>query len=327
MMKVLRRIPNKRMRARLLTWIYCHLNWKPDELMLDISSKCNSACPFCFRTQLDIQGKFMDARVFYDAVNEAYRLGIRQCRLYTTGEPLLHPQVDDFIRYLKEKNFSVMVSTNGQFLDLHMEAMSLIDEVKISVEGWDKESYEYYRRNCSFERLLSNLWLFKKYLTGRTRKPVVTIGLMVMRETNMEQFYRAWRDKCDQISIWPTVYAFDWDENKKIKYFDFCNDQRLKKNMYDFIDDPKKPRYCGYPFRTVLVSAEGNVVICCNDFSNRIVYGNVKKNRLSEILRSPLRKAVQRQFLTGQLNVCNGCNAFKRMTDKSEEQYKNKINK
>jgi len=327
-LKIVKRIPNKRIRNYILPRLYYYMKFRPNHLMLDISSKCNSACPFCPRTILidEIKGgKNMQPEIFYKAVDGAHKLGIRSCQLYTTGEPLLHPNIDEFIKHLKSKGFHTMISTNAQFLDKHFEALSLLDEVKISIEGWDKESYEYYRKNCDFEKVQSNLVEFKKYLSTKEEKPLVTIGLMVMRETNMDQFFKVWRDKVDRVVIYPTSYVFDWDKNDKIDYLSFDSEKRLKDNMYDYEYDNNGSKYCSYPTEIVMITAEGNGGVCCSDFTDSITYGNLKDKSLSEIIYSPKRRSVQRQFVEQKLNVCDGCSIFSNLDEKSDEDYKQKV--
>ena len=250
LVNLIKHIPNKRIRDYFLPRLYYYFNVLPDTIILDISSKCNSACPFCPRTILEIKGTNMPDDIFYKAVDQAHALGIRKCRLYSTGEPLLHPHIDQFIKYVKQKNFiHIHVSTNGQFADKHFEALSMADEVKFSIEGWDQESYEFYRKNCDFEKVQNNLREFKKYLSVKTKRPLTTIALMVMKETNMQKFFGAWADTVDRILIYPTSNVFDWDAKDRIEFLSFDASPRLKENLYCF-EKIKDMRYCGYQFET-----------------------------------------------------------------------------
>ena len=325
LVKLVKKIPNERIKNYILPRLYYYFNIKPHILMLDTSSKCNSACPFCPRTLENIRGVNMTREVFYKTVDEAYALGIRECRLYSTGEPLLHPNIDEFIRYMKQKGFYLIVSTNGQFLDKHFEALSLADEVKVSIEGWDKESYEYYRKNCDFEKVQKNMADFKQYLTGRKPRPIFSAACMVMRETNMDAYYKAWRDKVDRVIIYPTSYVFDWDKKDKIEFLSFDKYDRLKKNMYDYVYDQESSKYCGYHFEVVLVTAQGNGVICCSDFTDSITYGNLKDVSLLDVINHPKRKAGQKQYVTQKLDVCDGCTEYYKLDKNSQEEYDEKI--
>ena len=325
MVNVVKHIPNERVRNWILPRLYYYFNLKPTMLMLDVTSKCNSACPFCPRTLQGIRGTNMAPEVFYKAVDEASAMGMRECRLYTTGEPLLHPNIDEFIRYLKRKKFNILISTNGQFLDKHFEALSLCDEVKLSIEGWDKESYEFYRKNCDFEKVQNNLIEFRKYLADKPHKPQVTIGFMIMKETGVPQFYLTWRDKADRIDIYPTSYVFDWDNKESIQYLSFDGNKRLKDNMYNYAYDNRGSKYCSYHFEVATVTANGNGAICCSDFTDSITYGNLKDVSLKSILNHPKRKAGQKQFVQQKLDVCAGCSMFSKMDAASEKDYNAKV--
>ena len=324
LVNLVKRIPSKRTRDFLLPRLYYYFNTLPDLLILDITSKCNAACPFCPRTILEVRGTNMPDEIFYKAVDQACDLGIRKCRIYSTGEPLLHPHFDQFVKYLKDKNFYVMVSTNGQFADKHLESLSQVDWVKFSIEGWDKESYEFYRKNCDFPKVQNNLAEFKKYISGRKNRPVTVIALMVMRETKMDEFFKVWADKVDKILIYPTSNVFDWGGDDKIEFLNYDFSKRLKENMYSYVKT-EGTKYCGYHFECVLISAQGNGVICCSDFTDSILYGNLRNVSLLDIINSPKRKAGQRQYVSQKFDVCDGCTEFDKLDDRSVTEYHTKV--
>ena len=320
---IIKRIPQKDLQEFVLSRLYYYLNFVPENIVLDLTSRCNAACPFCARTGIGKKGGVdMSRDIFYKAVDEAASIGIKSSRIYSTGEPLLHPDIDEFIAYLKEKGFYVTVSTNAQFMENHFDSLSLADCVKYSIEGWDKDSYEYYRKNCNFEKVQKNISEFRDFISTKEKKPCTVIGLMVNKETNVEQFFKVWGDKVDDISLGFSHHVIKW-QDEKIEYVDL-KEERLRNNMYTFeVND--KFKYCGYPFSDIVVSPKGNVVICCEDFDDYVVFGNVKEKSLLEIIHSPKRKQVQEQFICQEYNICMNCSSFYKLDSDSRADFNKKL--
>lgn len=77
---------------------------------IQISRKCNQNCVFCSSPS---NGKMMDAEKAKESVNEFVKEkqdGI----IWTGGEPTLHEQLPEFIRYACEKGIRSSMVTNGQ---------------------------------------------------------------------------------------------------------------------------------------------------------------------------------------------------------------------
>lgn len=320
---LVKHIPQQSIREFILPRLYYWFHFNPNFLILFLTNRCNTACPFCPRTVMGMkEGVDMAKDIFYKSVNETYALGIKRVYLTGAGEPLVHPDINEFIGYLKEKGLFVSISTNAQFLDRHFEALSSIDLIKFSIEGWDKDSYEYYRKNCSFEKVKKNLSEFKEYLSKKREKPKTFISLLVNKETNVAQFFKIWQDKVDKVHFNCADKVFNWN-NEKISFISF-KEKRLKDNIFTFISK-NKAIYCAHPFEDITISPEGNVLICCGDFTDSIVYGNIKNKSLADILDSEKRRQVQRQFISQKFNVCNGCPQFLELDEQSKVEFHSKI--
>ncbi|MBF0216020.1 MAG: radical SAM protein [Candidatus Omnitrophica bacterium] len=322
LLRRVKKIGNAGVRDRIKKRLFGGLFF-PSTIVIDVTSICNAECPFCPRTLVSSgPGVNMEDQVFYDLVDQADHLGIKETRLYASGESLLHPNIDKYIRYLKDKKFHVIISTNAQFLDRHFEALSKVDWIKYSIEGWDRKSYEYYRKNCSYDVVLSNIRAFKEYLSGQKIKPYISISVMVNRETDIEKFNGLWSKYVDRVDYGKTMGVFDWEEGR-IRYRDF-KDERCRANMYSF-QLRKNVDYCANIFETITFSPSGKAVICCQDFNGRIVLGDIKKTGLKEIIRSPARRALQNEFMRGSIDTCKDCVIFYEMDDRSRDDFNGKL--
>jgi len=70
--------------------------------------------------------------------------------------------------------------------------------------------------------------------------------------------------------------------------------------------------YCRQGQHTITINAEGNVVICCNDYLGEVVLGNVSENTLMEIWNSEyykkLRSDMNRKEFTEE--ICRRCTSL-----------------
>ena len=124
----------------------------PPWVILEVTRRCNTYCAGCYgRGNLDQAGDgdiFNPPQVSPALVDRICRelppLGAREIFLAGRGEPLLHPQVFDFIRALKAAGFRVHMFTNGILLDERIAAKiveSPLDDLRVSI--WAMDSQEY----------------------------------------------------------------------------------------------------------------------------------------------------------------------------------------
>ena len=77
------------------------------------------------------------------------------------GEPLLHPEICDFVKYAKDKGLiDVYFNTNAMLLDGNMAKKLIdagLDRLSISFEGYTRDVYEKYRLGSKFDTVLQNI--------------------------------------------------------------------------------------------------------------------------------------------------------------------------
>lgn len=83
----------------------------PDFVALEITSRCQLKCKGCFSRPEDYPKGDMDLGFFKSVID---RMDPRmRLNPYANGEPLLHPNINEMIRYASEKNIKNYITTNG----------------------------------------------------------------------------------------------------------------------------------------------------------------------------------------------------------------------
>lgn len=83
---------------------------------IEISNLCNLTCSYCpHPAQARAKGN-MTWTIFEKSVELLVRCGQRTAYLHNFGEPLLHPQVVDFVRHCTDRGVEASFFTNGVLL-------------------------------------------------------------------------------------------------------------------------------------------------------------------------------------------------------------------
>ncbi len=107
------------------------------------TSGCNFRCPFCHNASL-VRGDGADIseEEFFSFLGK--RQGMLDGVAITGGEPLMHPEVADFARRVREMGFAVKIDTNGSYPERLRELVEseLCDyvamDIKSSPEGYER---------------------------------------------------------------------------------------------------------------------------------------------------------------------------------------------
>ncbi len=125
----------------------------PSTLHLDIHNGCNAKCVYCWfhsptsDTRFDAGWKrqSMPPEIFYPLIDDLDQLRSKEDLLFSgKGEPLLHPQIYDYLRYASERDFCITLFSNGKKLTPRTNQFLIeqgIDRLYISLSAASREIY------------------------------------------------------------------------------------------------------------------------------------------------------------------------------------------
>lgn len=155
------------------------LKSKPRNLMAVLSNKCNLACIMCraIRNKWEFpQNRLQEIKDLFPYLERI---------LWQGGEILLLPYFKDILKEaLKYPNIKQAILTNFQLAD--DEIINLIVkndvELRISIDGVEKNIYEKIRRGGSFKRLIDNINLLNDVRRKNYTQMSLNLSVVVMRE-------------------------------------------------------------------------------------------------------------------------------------------------
>lgn len=280
---------------------------RPTQMIIDLCATCNALCPFCPRIYMPPERSkgVMTPELLDRCIDEAKRHGVREIRLYSTSEPTLHPRFDEIVARLKSDGFIVGVSTNAWTLTRHFDSLGKLDNLQYSIEGWDQASYEKFRHPLKFDRVRANVASFWEAAQKLKTRPQITCNLLLTRSTDLQAFVDCWGPFVDRIT---TSFLMGTTVYRDKRFVTELNDE-IAGDYY--AHDVDEQGIYGYPFDVVTVSYDGKIALCCEDFSAELPLGHISEG-LDRVLESQALKQIRGQFYRGQLDVCRGCNFFRR---------------
>lgn len=271
-------------------------NIKPFFFSFESNNLCNARCIMCPYPQMKRRKTKLDFNLFKKGVNEALKyFNPRQFALSGFGEPLLNRDIVDRISYIKEiSNVPVKFFTNASLLNENLARRLVkvgLDEMNVSINSASERNYKKimgldYKNTAEN---IKNLVNEKK----KIKKPIINISMMKINENKKEvkKFIREWINLVDSVVVREPE---NWSGLKKIKH---------KSNF-------KIAYPCTYPFNTIDVLSNGDVVPCCRDFEGREVFGNIKNQTLLEIWNGKKYKEFRKKHLEykfKELKICKDC--------------------
>ena len=158
----------------------------PKNMIIELTNRCNLECPVC-TTHLDMRrprGMMKDID-YYDIVDRLKFGDVRKLIYNFAGEPLLHPQVGEFINYACVRGFETSVCTNGT---KWRRLPSGLRTLTVCLDGADCNSHEYYRRGSDFVHTKDNIRRWREEL--KTTKIIIQTLLTSRSEHQVNQMIK-----------------------------------------------------------------------------------------------------------------------------------------
>ncbi len=272
----------------------------PKIIEIQFHNICNSNCLICPYKDMNYKAEYMKKEVFDKFLNEMEDGKSTRIIPYLNNEPFLEKGYIDKLRKIRNKcpNTEIEISTNVSMLNETKikELLELnLTELRLSVFGYSDKTYKKMMPGLDKEKVFNNLNLISEnYKNSNT---LVSIVMIDDGNINEEEF-----------------------NNMKL----LCHKLRLKFERWGYLDRSKNVSYkhngfynkniCGCeqnrPIERMHILANGDVILCCQDWKHTEIMGNIKINSIEEIWNSDKYKQVRKEIY--QKNdkapeICKNC--------------------
>lgn len=256
---------------------------------LEAHTVCNQSCYFCPVAVAPRQDHFMPTELYERIVGElaAYRDTIEAVFMINYNEPTADKRFLDQVRALKAAGLPPAVLTNATGLTPDrvdaLVAMGGLRFLSINLSTLDRERYRK-------ERGGDHLGLVLRHLDYAKDKPVAQQMDMVVLGTNNEEHRRDY----EEIS---RRFAGSRFEVKSFEVMDRAGYLQIGAR-------PASPhqRLCGCenvgsrPLQHLHITPQGKCVLCCEDYDEFHVVGDLNVESVAEVLRGPEMARMRRMI-------------------------------
>jgi MoaA/NifB/PqqE/SkfB family radical SAM enzyme len=150
--------------------------FSPISINLDLTSACNFSCPFCVDSKLINAGKSLMSAEVKKTVDTLHSHGLLSVILIGGGEPTLHRDFGEIVRYIKSKKLQIGIVTNGSRLEkieAIVEALQEKDWIRISIDAAGEEVF----RDLHLPKTQVTLnGILEKARKVKKKNPAVSLG-------------------------------------------------------------------------------------------------------------------------------------------------------
>jgi MoaA/NifB/PqqE/SkfB family radical SAM enzyme len=257
----------------------------PVQAYIEPTLFCNLRCPAC-PTGLQL-GLRPSATIKWDLFKSAIdEIGdyVFSLYMYNWGEPLLHRQTPEMVKYAKSKDMSIIMSTNlslklsDDYIDRLVQ--SGLDRLIVSLDGTTSDVYDKYRLRGEFQLVRDNMLRIqaaKKRYGVQTPRVVWQFLVFKHNEHQIGQALSEFEEwGADEIVIEAAIMpAAPHDEGyepstiPKYNLYDPAHHSRLVTEKHD-----KSGRPCSWLYGIFVLNPNGKVSPCCASAGEATDFGD-----------------------------------------------------
>lgn len=288
----------------------------PFNVSIEPTTTCNLSCPECpsglksfTRPTGNLDNSFY--RKTLDEIGEK----LIYLYFYFQGEPYMHPQFLDLVKYAAQKNIYTVTSTNAHFLTprkARETVQSGLDRILISIDGTTQQTYEQYRIGGSLEKVLEgtkNLVQAKREMNSNT--PHIVFQFLVVKP-NQHQI--------EEVKKLAEELGVDEVKLKTAQVYDFENGNELIPSIEQYSRYRKQAdgkytiknellNHCWKLWHSCVITWDGKIVPCCFDKDAQHQLGDLNTKTFAQIWQSDLYQSFRSRILKSrkEIDICTNC--------------------
>jgi radical SAM protein with 4Fe4S-binding SPASM domain len=280
---------------------------------------CNFKCGYCIFSVEKAKRHFisdkpvMDLGLFKRAMDDiaGFPQKVKVLRFVGIGEPLIHKDIVEMIRYAAEKGVAgtIELLTNGVLLtpEMSRELVSAgLSRLVVSLQGTSAKKYkDVCKADIDFDKFVENLKYFYDH-RGKAKVYLKIVDCALDGQEDEKRFFEIYGDICDTIAVEHAVPIHAGVEFDKIL-------KEQDKPVTQFGLPLGEVRVCPQPFFTLQINPDGKVVPCYS-FEYPEIVGDCTRQSVREIWQGEKFQGFRRKMLDGVEKAgetCLQCNMIK----------------
>ena len=272
---------------------------RPKMLEIETNTLCNNCCRFCpVATHPKSKNQVMDLGLFTEIMEKAVRCGtVIGVTLHFYGEPTLDIFFEDRIKLIAQTDMKLYLHTNATYLDrkkveILMRHRETLQVIIVNFPSADKIEYNYITGSNNYKKAYQNLLFICKM-----GLPIVIDVHGTVAQTKKNQCLIR-----EEFQKYPNVYINVDQTTDRCGYIQ--NEFQLNlfnTNLYG----------CLKSIQNVVISVNGDLFLCCNDYNKQYCYGNINEGELVDLMSNlritELRKKILGLVSVGKDLICRQC--------------------
>ena len=237
---------------------------------IEVTNICNLDCSFCKRHHREFA--VMPFNNFVHILNSIKEYS-DYIYLHVKGEPLLHPEIDSFIKCAYDEGYKINLTTNATLLEKHLDITKYLRQINVS----------FHATNDA-----------KIIETCKKIKDCIINYRIWNKDENEEAVFRI--EKAYNIA--PELIDENLKEGKdnftiyKNVFISFANKFEWPELSSEAISKGLSHGYCHALKDQIAILVDGTVVPCCLDDEGAINLGNIFEEDFSKIIESERAKNI-----------------------------------
>ena len=201
----------------------------PRRLLLELTNACNLRCIMCGRSAINFKETFFDMS-YLKKLEDALNIS-EEVTLFGWGEPTVHPDFINFLKYMHNYPIKKYFVTNGMRLDKLKDILFdyKVDIMSISLDGGCAETNNRIRKGSDFKKIINDI----SEIVQEKRKRKINYPYMRFVFTAMQSNYKEIPD------LLRVAYEIGLEEIKVLHFTTF-KPEILHESLWNYQKEVKK---------------------------------------------------------------------------------------
>lgn len=269
------------------------------------TNACPYRCYMCPRGRGEMKRPigFMSLELFKKIVKQVSP-SQRMLRLHHFGEPVLHPDLPEFIRITRSAGLIPALSLNPSSLSEEIIDRMIDSGVGIVCFSLDSLDSERLYKIRGVRKTVDYCLKMVDYFIDRSRlssRPVFKIIQMVSLSANRDEqeSFLSLKERYPEGDVYVYISG----------NYGFGDIELIKETDEKGVDGIKSSdAVCSAPFDDLVILWNGDVVLCCYDYNGFNIIGNIGEDTLEKIWNGEKAREIREIFNQGRTDLLRFCN-------------------